>query len=86
MTGVLSMAKVIGPLFSFRVSGAFGEIVFDKRGIVRPKGVYRDRKTTNQGNFRQALTVAQKCVKICGPTTRQQVKNVTLGKRVGTAT
>jgi hypothetical protein len=71
------MAKVIGPLFSLRVSGAFGELVFDKRGFVRPKGVYRDRKTTNQGNFRQALTVAQRCVKVCGPLTRQQVKNVT---------
>jgi hypothetical protein len=71
------MAKVIGPLFSLRVSGAFGELVFDKRGFVRPKGVYRDRKTTNQGNFRQALTVAQRCVKVCGPTTRQQVKNIT---------
>jgi hypothetical protein len=60
-----------------RVSGAFGELVFDKRGFVRPKGVYRDRKTSNQGNFRQALTVAQRCVKVCGPNTRQQVKDVT---------
>lgn len=71
------MAKVIGSLFNFRISGAVGELVFDKRGFVRPKGVYRDRKTTNQGNFRLALTVAQKCVKVCGPLTRQQVKIIT---------
>lgn len=71
------MAKVIGSLFNLRISGAIGELVFDKRGFVRPKGVYRDRKTTTQGNFRQALTVAQRCVKICGPATRQQVKAIT---------
>src|SRR6185503_13859975 len=71
------MAKVIGSLFNLRISGAVGELVFDKRGFVRPKGVYRDRKTTNQGNFRQALTVAQRGVKICGPLTRQQIKNIT---------
>jgi|GEM_PF-3479140 len=71
------MAKVIGSLFNLRISGAIGELVFDKRGFVRPKGVYRDRKTTTQGNFRQALTVAQRCVKVCGPQTRQQVKSIT---------
>lgn len=70
------MAKVIGPLFSMSASGAFGSIVFDKRGFARPKGNYRDRQTTTQGDFRQTLTVAQKCVKLCGPTTRQSIKNV----------
>lgn len=71
------MAKVIGSLFNLKISGAVGELVFDKRGFVRPKGVYRDRKTSTQGKFRQALTVAQRCVKVCGPLTRQQIKNVT---------
>ncbi len=71
------MAKVIGSLFNLRISGAVGELIFDKRGFVRAKGVYRDRKTTSQGNFRQALTVAQRCVKLCGPATRQQVKAIT---------
>lgn len=71
------MAKVIGSLFNLKLSGAIGELVFDKRGFVRPKGTYRDRKTVTQGNFRQALTVAQRCVKVCGPQTRQQVKNIT---------
>lgn len=70
------MAKVTGPLFSMSASGAFGNIVFDKRGFARPKGNYRDRQTTTQGDFRQTLTVAQKCVKLCGPTTRQLIKNV----------
>jgi hypothetical protein len=53
-----------------------GELFFDKRGFVRNKVVYRDRKTTHQGNFRLALTVAQKCVKVCGPLTRQQIKAI----------
>ncbi|MBI1877667.1 MAG: hypothetical protein HYR94_05460 [Chloroflexi bacterium] len=68
------MAKVIGPLFSMRVSGALGEIIFDRRGFVRLKGNYRDARTASQINFRQTLRVAQCCVKVCGPTTRQQLK------------
>lgn len=70
------MAKVVGPLFSMSASGAFGSIVFDKRGYARPKGNYRDPQTTHQGDFRQTLIVAQRCVKICGPTTRQFIKNI----------
>ncbi|MBI1878455.1 MAG: hypothetical protein HYR94_09555 [Chloroflexi bacterium] len=70
------MAKVVGPLFSMSASGAFGSIVFDKRGFARPKGNYRDRQSTSQGDFRQTLTVAQRCVKVCGPTTRQLIKNI----------
>ena len=68
------MAKVTGPLFSMRASGAFGEIVFDRRGIVRPKGIYHDPQTASQGNFRQTMMVAQKCVKACGPQTRQLLR------------
>src|SRR5574341_1169579 len=68
------MARVIGPLFSMRVSGALGDIIFDRRGFARLKGKYRDARTASQINFRQTLTVAQRCVKVCGPTTRQQLK------------
>ena len=68
------MAKIKGALFSMEASGSFGDIVFDRRGYARLKGTYRDAQTTGQGNFRQTLMAAQKCVKICGPTTRQQLK------------
>jgi len=68
------MAKVQGPLFSMMVSGAFGEIVFDKRGFVRRKGLYHDPKTSRQGNYRQALTAAQRCAQVCGPQTRQHLR------------
>lgn len=70
------MAKVSGPLFSMKASGSFGDIVFDRRGYARPKGISYDRQTASQGDFRQAMTVAQKCVKVCGPATRQLLRSV----------
>lgn len=70
------MAKVIGPLFSMNVSGAVGEIVFDRRGYVRRKGRVRDPKTSRQGNFRLAMIAAQQCVKVCGPHTRQELRRI----------
>ena len=72
------MAKVIGPLFSLNVRGSFGNIVFTRRGVAYPKYGHADAKTSSQGDFRVALTVAQKCVKVCGPTTRQRLKAATL--------
>lgn len=71
------MAKVIGPLFSLNVRGSFGDIVFTRRGVVYPKYGHADAKTTSQGDFRVALTVAQKGVKVCGPATRQRLKAAT---------
>ena len=71
------MAKVIGPLFSMGASGSFGGIIFDRRGFAYMRQSYHDPKTANQGNYRQAMTVAQKCVKICGPATRQLLKATT---------
>ena len=68
------MAKVTGPLFSMGASGSFGDIVFDRRGIARFKVAQRDSQTATQGDFRQAMSVAQKCVKVCGPTTRELLK------------
>lgn len=70
------MAKVEGPLYSMAVSGAFGEIVFDRRGFIRRKGVYHNPKTPQQGNLRQAMAVARRCIKLCGPETRQQLRTV----------
>lgn len=70
------MAKVRGPLYSMMVSGAIGEIVFDRRGFIRRKGVQRDAKTAAQGNFRQAMTAAQKCAGVCGPDTRRELRAV----------
>jgi hypothetical protein len=58
------------------VSGAIGEIVFDRRGFIRRKGVQRDAKTPAQGNFRQAMTTAQKCAGVCGPDTRRELRAV----------
>ena len=70
------MAKVKGPLYSMMVSGAIGEIVFDRRGFIRRKGNYQDAKTPVQGNFRQAMTAAQRCAGVCGPETRRQLRAV----------
>lgn len=70
------MAKVIGPLFSMHVSGALGEIIFDRRGYVRRKGQVRDPKTSRQGDFRLAMMAAQQGVKVCGPLTRQELRRV----------
>ncbi|MCL4304023.1 MAG: hypothetical protein KJ077_50535 [Anaerolineae bacterium] len=70
------MAKVIGPLFSMKVSGALGEIIFDRRGYVRRKGRVRDPKTSRQGDFRQAMMAAQEGVKVCGPQTRQHLRRL----------
>jgi hypothetical protein len=71
---VLSMAKIKGPLFSIGASGSFGDIVFDRRGYAYLKPERRDARTASQGDFRQALMVAQKCAGICGSATRQQLK------------
>lgn len=71
------MAKVSGPLFSLRVSGTIGEIVFDRRGFAYLKKGHRDAKTTRQGSYRQAMIVAQRGVKLCGPQTRQALKAAT---------
>lgn len=68
------MAKVSGPLFSMAVSGNFGGIIFDRRGYAYIRRSPRDARTPGQGNYRLALTVAQKCASACGPATRQQVK------------
>jgi hypothetical protein len=70
------MAKVKAPFYSMEVSGALGEIVFDRRGFIRRKGRYTNPKTAKQGNARQAMAAAQRCIKLCGPQTRQQVRAV----------
>lgn len=59
-----------------RVSGALGEIIFDRRGFVRRKGRVRDPKTSRQGDFRQAMMAAQEGVKVCGPQTRQALRRL----------
>ena len=68
------MAKVTGPLFSMGATGSFGNIVFNRKGFAYLKTIHSDPQTANQGDFRQTMTVAQKCVKACGPTTRQLLK------------
>lgn len=71
------MAKIKGPLFSMSATGAFGDIVFDKRGYAYPKPEHQDTQTPAQGDARQAMMVAQKCAGICGEATRQQLKSKT---------
>ena len=63
------MAKVTGPLFSMGATGSFGNIVFNRKGFAYLKTIHSDPQTANQGDFRQTMSVAQKCVKACGPTT-----------------
>jgi hypothetical protein len=70
------MAKTRGPLFSLEVSGSFGPIVYDKRGFARMKTNAEDPQTPQQGNQRQIMSTAQRCVKLCGPNTREQLKLV----------
>jgi hypothetical protein len=50
--------------------------VFDRRGFIRRKGRSTNPKTAKQGNARQAMTAAQRCIKICGPQTRQRLRAV----------
>lgn len=59
-----------------QVSGALGEIIFDRRGYVRRKGRVRDPKTSRQGDFRQAMMAAQEGVQVCGPQTRQHLRRL----------
>lgn len=68
------MAKITGPLFSMLATGSFGNIVFDRRGYAYLKPNRRDAKSPAQGDFRQAITVAQKCAAVCGTVTRQQLR------------
>jgi hypothetical protein len=70
------MAKVVGSFFNMKMSGKLGEVVFDRRGFVRLKGEYHDPRTASQGDFRQTMAAAQKCAKVCGPATRQLVKEI----------
>jgi hypothetical protein len=70
------MAKIIGSFFNMKMSGALGEMVFDRRGFVRLKSNRADAQTTRQGDFRQTMMAAQKCTGVCGPATRQLVKDV----------
>lgn len=70
------MAKVTGSFFNMKMSGTLGEVIFDRRGFVRVKGQQRDRHSTSQGDFRQTMTVAQKCATTCGPATRQALKAI----------
>jgi hypothetical protein len=59
-----------------KMSGALGEIVFDRRGFVRLKGHNPNRRTASQGDFRQTMAAAQKCAQVCGSNTRQLIRNV----------
>ena len=70
------MAKIKGPLFSMAATGSFGDIIFDRRGYAYFKPERRDAKSPSQGNFRLAMSVAQKCASACGPSTRQQLKTL----------
>ena len=70
------MAKVRAPFYSMEVSGAIGDLVFDRRGFVRRKGRQTNPKTAKQGNARQPMAAAQRCIKVCGPQTRQQLRMV----------
>ena len=68
------MAKITGPLFSMNASGSFGGIIFDRRGYAYMRRTSRDPRTPKQGNFRQAMTAAQKCAGVCGHNTRQELR------------
>ncbi|GIK40699.1 MAG: hypothetical protein BroJett011_45320 [Chloroflexota bacterium] len=58
-----------------KMSGTMGDMVFDRRGFVRLKGEHPNLYSASQGDIRQAMTVAQKCVKVCGPATRQLLRS-----------
>lgn len=70
------MAKISGSFFNMKMSGTLGEVVFDRRGFVRVKGQPRDAHSPSQGNFRQTMSVAQKCATVCGADTRQALKEI----------
>ncbi len=68
------MAKIRGALFSMDASGSFGEIIFDRRGYAYFKPKREDAQSPGQGNYRLAIALVQKCVKVCGQATRQQLR------------
>ena len=70
------MAKIRGALFSMDASGSVGELIFDRRGYAYFKPRRQDKQTPEQGNYRLAMAVAQKCVKTCGDTTRQKLREI----------
>jgi hypothetical protein len=53
-----------------------GDMVFDRRGFVRLKGDHANQYSASQGDYRQTMSAAQKCIRVCGPTTRQLLKDV----------
>ena len=71
------MAKIRGALFSMAASGSLGDIVFDRRGYAYFKPQREDARSPRQGNYRQAMTVAQKCARVCGDKTRAQIRELT---------
>ena len=58
-------------------SGSLGDIVFDRRGYAYFKPQREDARSPKQGNYRQVMTVAQKCARVCGDKTRAQIKELT---------
>lgn len=70
------MARIKGPLFSMEATGSFGNIIFDRRGIARYNSTRDDAQTPSQGNVRQTMAAAQQCVRICGPNTREMLKDL----------
>jgi hypothetical protein len=70
------MAKVQFPVLSGIASGKVGGLVFDRRGFVRIHVIPANPQSGKQGNARQALIVAQKGVKACGPATREGLRAV----------
>lgn len=58
-----------------KMSGTMGDMVFDRRGFVRLKGGHTGQPSASQGDIRQTMAAAQKCAKVCGPATRQLIKD-----------
>lgn len=67
------MTTITGRLFNTSARGSFGEMAFIRQNMAFPQNNHHNAKTTHQDDFRQAMTVANKCVKVCGPATQEQL-------------
>lgn len=68
------MTKTSSQLFSTTSLDIFGAKAFAHQGMTHSPNGSIHARTTNQNDFRQAMTVAHKCIKVCGPATQEHIQ------------
>lgn len=62
------------PLLNMNTKDSLGVTAFTRQGMAYAQTSHYQPQTTCQDDFRQAMTVAHKCVKVCGPATQEQMQ------------